>query len=218
VTSRSYHQHCGVAEALDVLGERWTLLILRDLLPGPQRFTDLARRQPGMGTDLLTSRLRRLEEHDLVERVPLPAPANGSMYQLTERGDDVRPVLAALARLGATWLPTTPTGRRRYDASWALTTIAEHLGDRAPTALGLTVTCDGHHHSLVVADDGTTSSVYGDLLDPAVRIEGPTRNILAVLFGRVARSEEPDVQITGDDADIDAWLDAIAHAVPFATR
>jgi DNA-binding HxlR family transcriptional regulator len=84
-----------------VLGERWTLLIVRNLLPGPQRYTDLARQLPGMATNLLGTRLRDLEAHGIVRRTELPPPAARTVYELTARGRELEPVIYALGRWGA---------------------------------------------------------------------------------------------------------------------
>jgi len=98
--AKSYDQYCPVAEALDVVGERWTLLIVRELLHGPQRFTDLRVALPGIPPNLLTSRLRELEEGGLIGRRELPAPAARTVYELTEEGRGLEPTIRALARLG----------------------------------------------------------------------------------------------------------------------
>lgn len=103
MTSRTYGQYCPVAHALDVVGERWTLLIARDLLlMGPRRFTDLQDALPGLGTGLLAQRLKQLEGHGLVSRERLPPPAASTAYVLTESGRRrLGPIVAALAAFGA---------------------------------------------------------------------------------------------------------------------
>src|SRR6266536_6294504 len=90
----TYEQYCPVARTLDVVGERWTLLIVRDLLMGPKRYTDLRAGLPGIATDILTARLRALEEAGFVRRRELPPPAPATVYELTEDGLEVRhPIL-----------------------------------------------------------------------------------------------------------------------------
>jgi DNA-binding HxlR family transcriptional regulator len=101
VTNRTYEQYCPVAVALDVLGDRWTLLVLRELLFGDQRFTDLRRALPGLAPNLLSERLRLLEEQGFVTRRELPPPAARTVYAATPEAHDVIPVLRALARFGA---------------------------------------------------------------------------------------------------------------------
>lgn len=105
MATRTYGQYCPVAHALDEIGDRWTLLIVRDLSFGPQRFTDLRQSLVGLAPNLLTDRLRGLEESGLVAREELPAPAARTVYVLTDEGRSTLPVLAALARFGANRLP-----------------------------------------------------------------------------------------------------------------
>jgi DNA-binding HxlR family transcriptional regulator len=97
---RTYGQFCPVARALDLLGERWTLLIVRELLTGPQRYSDLRDQLPGMWSNLLAQRLRDLDAAGLVQRRELPPPAARLVYELTERGRALAPVVYELARWG----------------------------------------------------------------------------------------------------------------------
>ena len=97
---KSYGQWCGVAKALDVVGERWTLLVVRELLEGPKRYTDLRDGIPGIATDVLAARLRDLEELHVVNRRTLLPPAASKVYELTELGQGLEPVVRSLARWG----------------------------------------------------------------------------------------------------------------------
>jgi DNA-binding HxlR family transcriptional regulator len=97
---RTYGQFCPVARSLDLLGERWTLLIVRELLIGPQRYSDLRDRLPGMWSNLLAQRLRDLDEAGLVQRRELPPPAARLVYELTDRGRALEPAVYELARWG----------------------------------------------------------------------------------------------------------------------
>ncbi|MFG3141248.1 winged helix-turn-helix transcriptional regulator [Streptomyces sp. NPDC048211] len=101
VRRRSYDQFCASARALDAVGDRWSLLIVRELLAGPRRYTDLHADLPGVSTDVLASRLKDMEQGGLVTRRKLPPPAAASVYELTERGHGLLPVLVALAEWGA---------------------------------------------------------------------------------------------------------------------
>jgi DNA-binding HxlR family transcriptional regulator len=100
-TARSYSDACPIARALDTIGERWALLVVRELVLGPQRFTDLRRALPGASTNMLTDRLRELEAHGVVHRRTLPPPAASTVYELTERGRELEPILNALGRWGS---------------------------------------------------------------------------------------------------------------------
>jgi DNA-binding HxlR family transcriptional regulator len=104
-TTRSYNDLCPIARALDVVGERWALLVVRELLLGPQRFSDLRLALPGVSSNLLTDRLRELEARAVVRRRVLPPPAASSIYELTDRGRRLEAVLDALGDWGATEPP-----------------------------------------------------------------------------------------------------------------
>jgi DNA-binding HxlR family transcriptional regulator len=98
---RSYGDPCGIARALDAVGERWALLVVRELVLGPKRFTDLRAHLPGIATDVLAQRLRQLNQAGILRPASLPRPAAGQVYELTDRGRDLEPVLHALGRWGS---------------------------------------------------------------------------------------------------------------------
>lgn len=118
-TKRTYRQHCGVARALDLIGERWTLLIVRDLLLGPRRYGDLLESLDGITTNLLAKRLRDMARSALVEKRPAPPPASGELYALTEDGRALEPVLMELGRWGGKLLQHPRRGDQR-NIGWAL--------------------------------------------------------------------------------------------------
>src|SRR5262245_50461930 len=101
MSSRKYGQFCGLARALELVGERWALLIVRDLILGPKRFTDLRRLQPRIPTNVLTTRLKELERDGIVQRRALPRPASAVVYELTPYGQELRGVILRLGRWGA---------------------------------------------------------------------------------------------------------------------
>jgi DNA-binding HxlR family transcriptional regulator len=101
MAEHSYHQYCPVAHALDLVGDRWTLLIIRDLLMGPKRFVDLQTGLPGLGTNILTARLKGLEQNGIATRRFLPPPAASTVYELTPYGTKLEESLTALAHWGA---------------------------------------------------------------------------------------------------------------------
>ena len=109
-TTRSYADACGIARALDVVGERWALLVVRELLLGPQRFSDLRQALPGASSNLVADRLRELEARGVVQRRTLPPPAASRVYELTEWGTELEPIVLALGGWGLRVpLPDTPT-------------------------------------------------------------------------------------------------------------
>lgn len=194
--SRGYQQYCPMASALDVIGDRWALLIVRDLILGARRFTELAAGLPGIGTDILTTRLRGLQDAGVICR-------NGSgrqqRYQLTARGYALRPVLAELGRWGAALLEL-PASPDQVAARTGLTTL---VLDPRPAPAGLAgvfdIGCDGqtarvevrdHEFTLVPTDDG-----------PAATVITLTRTgLLGVLAGSAMRDliARGDLTIRGD--------------------
>ncbi|MGW9136194.1 winged helix-turn-helix transcriptional regulator [Streptomyces sp. NPDC055681] len=101
MATREYGQFCGLARAMEVIGERWAVLIVRNLLSGPQRYTDLRRGLPAIPTNVLSTRLKQLEEAGLATRRALPHPERAVVYELTDYGRDLEPALIALGRWGA---------------------------------------------------------------------------------------------------------------------
>jgi DNA-binding HxlR family transcriptional regulator len=145
-TSRSYGDACGIARALDVVGERWALLIVRELLLGPQRFSDLRRALPAASSNLVADRLRELDGRGVVRRRKLSAPAGSWVYELTEWGRELEPIVLALGGWGLRVpLPPEPTtlsatsvllflrGSAQLDPAAPETTYHLELDDRAWT-------------------------------------------------------------------------------------
>ncbi len=121
---RSYHQFCPAATALDLVGERWTLLVVRDLLFGPKRYTDLQDGLPGIGPNVLSSRLRSLESAGVIRKRRLPPPAASTVYELTELGEGLRPVLLELFDWGLQLL-RVPGGSDAIRASYWLPAVEQ---------------------------------------------------------------------------------------------
>ncbi len=114
-TPRSYDDPCGIARALDRVGERWALLVVRELVLGPKRFTDLRAGLPGASPNVLSQRLRELDHAGVVQRRQLPPPAKAAVYELTPWGHELVPVGVALARWGSRAMPL-PEGELSVDA------------------------------------------------------------------------------------------------------
>lgn len=134
--AKGYAQFCPVAHALELVGERWALLVVRELLNGPKRYTDLAAALPGIGTNILASRLRDLERGGIVQKRQLPPPAAAKVYELTPYGEELREPLYALARWGARSLGP-PTPGDSLAPGWLVNAIRATCkpwdGDHAPT-------------------------------------------------------------------------------------
>ncbi|MFJ9124436.1 winged helix-turn-helix transcriptional regulator [Streptomyces sp. NPDC102340] len=123
---RSYDQYCAAARALDVVGDRWTLLIVRELLAGARRYTDLHADLPGVSTDMLATRLKGMERDGIAVRRRLPPPASVYVYELTPRGRQLLPVLQALGEWGAPGLAERrPTDAVR--AHWLALPLSRQL-------------------------------------------------------------------------------------------
>src|SRR6187455_2871344 len=103
--TRTYDDGCGIAHALDLIGERWALLVVRELLLGPRRFTDLRAGLPAASPNVLSQRLDELEEVGVLEKRTLPPPAGSTVYELTAWGRELEPVILALARWGSRATP-----------------------------------------------------------------------------------------------------------------
>jgi DNA-binding HxlR family transcriptional regulator len=132
---KRYDQYCPVCHALGLVGERWALLVVRELLKGPKRYTDLLEGLPGVGTNILASRLRELEAGGIVRKRKLPPPAASTVYELTEYGQELEEPLYALARWGARSLGP-PDKTDHLDPDWGLNAFAALLDQEA--ARGLT--------------------------------------------------------------------------------
>ena len=201
MTSRSYGQYCGLAHALDLVGERWALLIVRDLILGPRRFSDLSRGLPGIPSNVLTARLKGLEEQGIVHRRVLPRPEGSVVYELTEYGQELEEIVLRLGLWGARSLsdpregevPTPggllialrasfqPDAARKLEASYEL-----HLGEATI-------------HALV--DDGLLEIGEGPVAEPDLVIEaGPA--LRRLMAGEVTPEEAvaDGLGVEGDSA------------------
>ena len=163
-----YQQYCALARALDVAGDRWTLLIVRELAPGPRRFTDLVDGLPGISRKLLTERLRTLERDGLLARQELPPPAARQVYALTDDGRDLAHAMAPLIAWGARRLgERKPT--ESFRARWPAVAMAG-LADRE-AAKGVSETYQyliGQSAFYFTIDDGSIALHDGRAQDPAV--------------------------------------------------
>ena len=130
---KSYQQYCAVARALDVVGDRWVLLIVRELMAfGPSRFSDLQRGLPGIASNLLAERLRSMETAELIERHEAPAPIGSQVYRLTARGRELEDVLRALTRWGMATMPSGPTDQDAVQPQWTALLAGLHLSRQVP--------------------------------------------------------------------------------------
>jgi DNA-binding HxlR family transcriptional regulator len=128
---KHYEQYCPMAHALDLIGERWALLVVRELMHGPKRYTDLVDSLPGIGTNILASRLRDLEASGIIAKRTLPPPAASRVYELTEYGRGLRPAMRELALWGARSLGP-PTAEDELFDGWLANAVDIVLAPIAP--------------------------------------------------------------------------------------
>ncbi|TNE92744.1 MAG: transcriptional regulator [Deltaproteobacteria bacterium] len=190
---RSYKQFCGVAKALDVVGERWTLLLVRELMLGPRRYTDLLQALPGLTTNLLAARLKHLDDAGIIERRTLAPPAATQVYALTEMGRELESVVLALGAFGARYL--TEPGDDTTNLRWAMVSMRRRWHGEGP---GTLVFRSPERAFTVVLGDSLTVE-DGEARDPDVRVEAEEH----VLLAGVARGH--DLPFTGDATIYDRW-------------
>jgi DNA-binding HxlR family transcriptional regulator/putative sterol carrier protein len=183
-----YQQYCALARALDVAGDRWTLLIVRELAPGPRRFTDLIDGLPGVSRKLLTERLRTLERDGIVARTELPPPAARQVYELTEDGHDLATAMAPLIAWGARRLGDRQAGES-FRARWPAVGMAG-LADRE-AAKGVSETYqylvgDSAFHFTV--DDGSIEVHDGRAEDPSVVVTTDEETWADIASGKTVAS------------------------------
>lgn len=188
---RSYGQYCAVAKALDAVGDRWSLLIVRELLlQGPCRYTDLQNGLPGIATNLLGDRLRQLEDAGLVWREAAPPPVATTLYHLTEDGAELEPVLRALGQWGARFM-ATPTGDEAFRSHWLAFPVAEFLADTDPTGspLEIEVRCGALPPAVIEARDGSVTTRVGTAAAPDLVLNGTAPVIVGLLAGGLSLGE-----------------------------
>jgi DNA-binding HxlR family transcriptional regulator len=203
-----YGRFCPLARALDVVGERWTLVIVQELLKRPSRYGDLASRLPGIGTSVLADRLRKLEGAGVVERVPGPV-GEGVLYALTDRGTGLSDALAALRRWGVTYL-TDPAAdgaeRHEFDLHYVAGIDALHDAE-----FGLVV--DGQPTTLRFSR-GRLDQVAGEPADPILTVHTSSAFMDRWAAGAASWDDgrlSGEVTLDGPDRHWDTWLAATGY-------
>lgn len=219
MTRRSYDQYCGLAGALDVVGERWSLLAVRELMSGPKRYSDLAAALTGIGTSMLAARMRQLETDTIVTRRRLPPPAASLVYELTPAGRELATALTPLAMWGVRHrLDDTRPEDQAARAEWSLVFLAELLDREALT---------GARADLEFRMDGSIAQLH--LRDRAVEVEpgaatgGADATVItdvatlaAVGAGRLPAVDaltDGRITVTGDPAALQTLLAALPTTV-----
>jgi DNA-binding HxlR family transcriptional regulator len=216
---KSFSQFCPVAHALELVGERWALLVVRELLNGPKRYTDLAAALPGIGTNILAGRLKALEEAGVVQKRRLPPPAAVQVYELTEYGEELREPLYALGRWGARSLgPPRPDDH--FAPGWLVNAVrATCTGGCMPDRV----------IELRVADEVVTARFQDDQLvvEPSSAgnadavIETTAETLFCIASGQDSTKEAlkaKDVRVTGDRAVAEHFLSLFSFDEPTPQR
>jgi DNA-binding HxlR family transcriptional regulator/putative sterol carrier protein len=199
---RSYSEACGVARALDTVGERWALMVVREMLLGPKRFTDIRAGLPGLSPDVLAQRLKELEAAGVVRKRTLPPPAASKVYELTPAGQALEPVLIALCRWGGANAPPPLEGQgMSFDAHLvSLRTLFEpQLAEGLETTVQLVL---GDERFRARVAGGELELERGEEPEAEVTIETDAGTLIDIAHGRLELSDAlaaDRIEITGDE-------------------
>jgi len=207
VSDFRYAQYCPLARATEILGERWTLLVIRELLLGSKRFSDLKRALPGVSPSILSDRLGRLEDRGVIRRLELPPPTPASLYELSESGRGLVPAMLELARWGAQFLDR-PLPEDHFEAAWlrlGFTAFARKAGSPKRT---FAIRVDGSDELSFQVAGGEHGTTVNDGIVPAdttLRVASPLA-VLALASRRLTPSEalrSGAIRVEGDAAALD---------------
>lgn len=207
-TPRTYGDACGVPRALDRVGERWALMIVRELVLGPKRFTDLRTGLPHASPNVLSQRLRELERDGLVRRRKLPPPAASQIYELTAWGVELEPVITALGRWGARAPLAPPEVGMSLDSHiLSLRTLFDpSLAGDFSASIDLRL---GEHRFRAEVGEGRLEVVRGEGEAPDAAVETDARTLLALAQGRRELAEAlraGDLELEGDEKVVARFL------------
>jgi DNA-binding HxlR family transcriptional regulator len=214
---RSYGQYCSVAKALDIIGDRWTLLIVRELLlRGACRYTDLKNGLPGIATNLLADRIRELEAAGLVRREEAPPPVATTLVQLTEAGTELEPVVKALGWWGLRYM-RQPADTDEFRSQWFAYPVEFFLRDRDPGAPPASIELrTGADPAVIEVSGGEVRVRVGSAPSPDLVLSGRPLLITALLTGQrtVAEVTAYGLEISGDASVLDRVLPGPEAAYP----
>lgn len=187
---RSYQQYCAVAKALDVVGDRWVLLIVRELMTsGPSRYTDLLKGLPGIATNLLAERLKEMEATGIIRREEAPPPIATTLFHLTERGKALHPILEELGRWGAP-LMGVPQPSNVFRSHWLVFPFDAYLSDKTPKEPPITIEVrTGDEPMVIETVNGKVVSRRGTAERPDAVLTGRPGLILGLFSGRFDLAE-----------------------------
>jgi DNA-binding HxlR family transcriptional regulator len=209
---RSYNQYCGLAYALDIVGERWTLLIVRELIAGPRRFKDLVEGLPDISTNLLAERLKSLEQQGIISRRVLPPPAGSTVYELTTLGRALETSVLELGKWGSQFVPPSMEGVNvLHLGSYALTLKTFF---RPEQARGVNETYELHVDNEVLQvriKEGELQVKQGEALKPDAVFHTDMPSYLGLLTGQIKPGEAVSrglIRIEGDPGALSRFLNS----------
>lgn len=208
---RSYDQYCSMARSLDVIGDRWNLLIVRELLTqGPLRFTDLRRGLPGIASNLLADRLRDLEQANVITRRDEPAPVSATLLHLTPRGQDLSGVVRELVRWGAPLMAAPPV-EDQFRVHWLSLPLRYLCRDRFPDDTPVTVRLGGLTDGCeITADSGTVEvGPCRPHTNPSTIVTGPAQLLVALFTGQMRLRKARSLGVV-----VDGSIRAVERVVP----
>lgn len=198
---RSYRQICPLAKGLELIGDRWTLLIVRELLIRDScRYTDLRNGLPGIATNLLAQRLRDLEQAGIIYSEHAPPPVATTVFRLTERGEALKPVVNVIADWGRPLLADAEDDES-FQIHWLVLALPTDLEDAAPDEPPVQIELDSEGEQVVVATaGGAVTARVGRARTPDLVVRGPGRAIAHLIRGRItpADARRRGVELTGD--------------------
>ncbi|HLQ55266.1 MAG TPA: winged helix-turn-helix transcriptional regulator [Streptosporangiaceae bacterium] len=198
---RSYGEYCSIAKALDVVGDRWTFLIIRELLiRGACRYTDLKNGLPGIATNLLSDRIRELEATGLIRREDAPPPVATTLFHLTEAGAELESVLDAIGRWGVRYM-IEPAEGDEFRGHWFAFPVSFFLRDRDPGGPPVSIELRTASSPVVVEVSGGSARMrLGTAAAPDLVLRGEPQLILALFSGQLTTAEVTDhgLEISGD--------------------
>jgi len=218
--AKRFDQYCPIAHALSLVGERWALLVVRELMKGPKRYTDIAAGLPGIGTNILATRLKELETAGIVVRRKLPPPAASTVYELTDYGAGLEETMHALARWGARTLGPPGPGDE-FDPDWGLNAFPALLNPEL--ARGLTETYvirAGDDVFTVRLLDGQLQVEMGDAGDADLRLTADMDTFFLLASGDVDPREVAgcgDLEVEGDPERLVRFFQIFSFAPRDAT-
>jgi DNA-binding HxlR family transcriptional regulator len=217
---KRFDQYCPIAHALSLVGERWSLLIVRELMKGARRYTDLATGLPGIGTNILAARLRDLEAGGLVQRRRLPPPAASTVYELTDYGYELEEVMHALARWGARTLGL-PRRDDDLEPDWGLNAFPALFYPERARGLTETYAVDVDQDRFVVRlEDGRLRVEVGTVEDADLRLTIDMATMFALAsgdFSTQAALDDGSVRIEGDPETLARFFRLFSFAPRLAT-